>query len=184
MYCKNCGANLNNDDKFCKNCGTSINLGNIQDNKNNNESTGYHENNNQVVQSDFNETFIKAYIGDKADKMYESVKNGGINIWSIIFGIGYFAYRKMYLVSVLIVIIGGIVSYIIPFVGSYAGMIIGLMFCPLYKWDITRKLRKIKNENPTANETQLLEIAENKGGTSVVGAIMFFVIYFIIILFI
>lgn len=40
-------------------------------------------------------------------------------------------------------------------------MIIGLMFCPLYKWDITRKLRKVKNENPTANETQLLEIIRN-----------------------
>ncbi len=174
MYCKNCGANLSVDDKFCKNCETSINSRNIQDNKSN----------NQVVQTDFDETFIKAYIGAKADKMYESVKNGGINIWSIIFGIGYFAYRKMYLVSILIVIIGGIISYIFPFIGSFVGMIIGFMFCPLYKWDITRKLRNIKNENPTANETQLLEIAKNRGGTSIAGAIMFFVIYFIIIIFI
>ena len=46
------------------------------------------------------------------------------------------------------------------------------MFCPLYKWDITRKLRKIKEDNPNANEEQLLDIAKNKGGTDNITAIL------------
>ena len=180
MYCRNCGTNLSVNDKFCQNCGTLINSTEIQDNKNINGATSYLENNNQATQRDFNEEFIKAYIGVKADKMYESIKKGGINLWSMIFGLGYFFYRKMYLVSVLIIVIETIIGFIIPSIVRYVGLAIGLLFCPLYKWDITRKLRKIKNENPTATENQLLEIAKNKGGTSIVGAILFFVIIFIL----
>ncbi len=62
MNCKNCGEILNENDKFCNHCGQPIELKNI------NESIG------------FDEKFIKSFIGEKADKMYESVKNGGINI--------------------------------------------------------------------------------------------------------
>ena len=182
MHCKNCGVSLNDKDKFCNNCGMPITSENVQVNKNTNKVTEYFKDNNQHIQSSFDEQFIKTYIGAKADKMYESVKNGGINIWSILFGIVYFAYRKMYLVSILTVIIANIINYLIPYIGNYIGMFVGLMFCPLYKWDITRKLRQIKKENPTATETQLLELAKNKGGTSIVGAIMFFAIYFIMII--
>ena len=42
-----------------------------------------------------------------------------------------------------------------------------------------KKLREIKKDNPTANEDQLLLIAHNKGGTSIISAILFLIIYFI-----
>jgi len=116
--------------------------------------------------------------------MYDSVKKGGINIWAILFGVGYFAYRKMYLVSIIIVILGNTIGYLIPSISGYIGTFIGLMFCPLYKWDITRKLRKIKRDNPSADENQLLLMAQNKGGTSIISAILFFIIYLLFILFI
>ena len=90
----------------------------------------------------------------------------------------------MYLVSSIIVVLASIVSYLVPSIASYIGTFIGLMFCPIYKWDITRKLRKIKKDNPAADENQLLEIAKNKGGTSIVGAVLFLAVYVLVILFI
>ena len=177
MYCKKCGSMLNENDKYCNACGSRTET-------TNNIQNDYVENSNISNNNDFDERFIKSYIGNKADKMYDSIKKGGINIWAILFSIGYFAYRKMYLISVVIVILADIVGYLLPSISGYIGMFIGLMFCPIYKWDITRKLRKIKKENPNADETQLLSIAQNKGGTSIIGAIAFFVIYFLVIFFI
>ena len=152
---------------YCNNCDSELN-----------------ENDKYCNVVDFNEKFIKSYIGDKADEMYNSVKNGGINIWAILFGIGYFAYRKMYLISIIIVVLGNIVGYLIPSFSSYIWIIVGLMFCPIYKWDITRKLRKIKVHNSDVDESQLLSIAQNKGGTSIIGSILFFGLYILIIIFI
>lgn len=177
MFCKKCGIDLPNNAVFCPNCGI-----NLQEKNSEQITNNIDEKQNSIV--DFDEQFIKAYIGNKADKMYSSVKNGGFNIWGFLFGIGYFAYRKMYLISILIIIISDIVACIIPNVGNYVGTLIGLAFCPLYKWDITRKLRKIKQENPNANEEQLLYLAKNKGGTSIFGAIVFFAVYFLILVFI
>ncbi len=177
MFCKNCGSSLNKNDKYCNICGSQVEtINNIQND--------YVEKSQINNNNDFDEKFIKSYIGNKADKMYDSIKKGGINIWAILFGIGYFAYRKMYLISVIILILGNIVGYLVPSISGYIGTFIGLMFCPIYKWDITRKLRKIKNDNLNADETQLLSIAQNKGGTSIIGAITFLVIYSLIILFI
>lgn len=170
MICKNCGFNIEDTSEFCTNCKSLIkeNMTNeVQD---------------QTQKIDFDEAFIKAYIGSKADKMYDSVKNGGFNLWGFLFGIGYFAYRKMYFISIIMILISDIVALFIPNVANYVGMIIGLMFCPLYKWDITRKLRKLKQENPTASSDELLEKAKNKGGTSVLGTIGFLIAYFLILL--
>lgn len=171
MFCKKCGTKLSDDAKFCANCGVKIQEENSEQMTNNVEGE-------QGQKENFDEKLIKAYIGNKADKMYNSVKNGGFNIWGFLFGIIYFVYRKMYLVSILTIIISYIIGYIIPSIGNYVGVIIGLMFCPLYKWDITRKLRKIKQENPNTSEEQLLNLAKNKGGTSIIGAVVFFVVYF------
>ncbi len=169
MYCKNCNSLLNENDKYCNVCGSQVESVNEL---NNNNVNNLNDNN-------FDERFIKSYIGNKADKMYDSVKNNGFNIWSVLFGVGYFAYRKMYLISIIIVIISNIIVSLFPSISACVGSIIGLMFCPLYKWDITRKLRKIKNENPNADETSLLSMANKKGGTSIIGAITFFLIYFL-----
>lgn len=132
----------------------------------------------------FDKRYIKAYIGDKADAMYDSINNGGVNIWALLFGIFYFAYRKMYLVSVIILFLSSITSFLIPSISGYIGTIIGLMFCPLYKWDITRKLRKIKKDNLNATEEELISLAKTKGGTSLVSAILFLISLILIVVFI
>jgi len=180
MFCKKCGTKLSDDAKFCVKCGVGIERNNTENMK---ESVSNFEQ-EKIQKTDFDERFVKAYIGNKADKMYDSVKNGGFNIWGFLFGVGYFAYRKMYLISVAFIIICDLIALLIPKIGNYVGMIIGIMFYPLYKWDITRKLRKIKKDNPNANEGQLLYVAKNKGGTSAIGAITFYVVYILIIVFI
>lgn len=177
MYCKKCGVKLSTDSEFCINCNASVQETNQEQMTNNTE-------NEQCQEEKFDEEFIKSYIGKKADKMYNSIKNGGFNIWGFLFGIGYFAYRKMYLVSIIILIISTMIASIIPGLGNYVGIIFGLMFCPLYKWDITRKLKKIKTKNSNADKEQLLNLAKNKGGTSIVGAIIFLLFYFLILAFV
>lgn len=131
------------------------------------------------------ERLVKAYIGNKADKMYSSIKNGGINIFGILFGVFYYAYRKMYLVSIIIAIIAQLLG-LIPAFNNYSNIIswvIGFCFCPLYKWDITRKLRKIKSENVNAPEEELISIASKNGGTSIVGLIVFIIAFMILVFF-
>ena len=177
MYCKNCGATLKESDHYRNVCGSVVESNNSNDSNQfqGNNIPKNNEFNNSVT---FDEKFIKAYIGKNADKMYDSVKKGGINIWAILFGIAYFAYRKMYLISIIIAILIQCSVYLIPS-GSYISTLIGIFFCPIYKWHITKKLREIKKDNPTANEDQLLLIAHNKGGTSIISAILFLIIYFI-----
>ena len=160
MICKKCNCSFEENVKFCPNCGVLMEF----------------ENN-----INFDEKFIKAYIGKKADNMYDSVKNGGISMWALLFGLLYYSYRKMYLVLFISILISILIAIFVPSIGWFFGNFIGLMFCPLYKWDITRKLRKIKNENPGISEDKLIEIAKSKGGTSLVSALLFGIIYVILL---
>lgn len=177
MHCQNCGQKVEANSKFCSNCGCQI-----KNNVNNNKVTKEHFNieKAQTNTDNFDERFIKSYMGKNADQIYEKIMNGGINIWAILFGISYFVYRKMYFVSGILLLIVSIVIFGIPYTLSYVLLLIGLMFYSLYKWDITRKLRKIKKENKDKNEQQLIEIAKSKGGTSILGVIVFLIIYIII----
>jgi hypothetical protein len=131
------------------------------------------ENNDANTQISFDERFVKAYIGKKADKMYSSVKNHGINLLALLFGVFYYTYRKMYLVS-FAVFLGVLVLGLIPGINSISvvfGWLVGLRFCPLYKWDITRKLRKVKKENNNLSEGELIALASKMGGTSLLGLV-------------
>ena len=164
MVCQRCGTNLENNDCFCSNCGNSM----IDNLKMNDIS--------------FDEMFIKSYMGSKADRIYYSVKNGGVNIWALLFGVGYYIYRKMYFVSIIIIIIIGLIAKFIPNNGFPIWILIGGLFCPLYKWDITRKLRKIKRSNPNATESELIGIAKKLGGTSFVGVLFFGIVLIVSII--
>ena len=66
-------------------------------------------------------------------------------------------------------------------VSLFFGFIFGLAFYPLYKWDITRKLRKIKDENVNASNEELISIVSKKGGISSKGLIIFLIVYIIFI---
>lgn len=149
--------------------------------------------------NDFDKKLIKAYIGPNADKMYNEILNNKINIWGGLFGDIYFAYRKLYLLGIVLftlLVIGSYFAEISTFnvaVKVVANVIIlGLLiicslgFPSIYKNNITKKLRRIKEENPNATEEELLMIAKQKGGTSIVGlvgvALINIVLAFVIII--
>ena len=60
MYCKNCGSMLNENDKYCNVCGSQVEI-------TNNIQNDCVENPNINNNNDFDERFIKSYIGNKAD---------------------------------------------------------------------------------------------------------------------
>lgn len=171
MYCKRCGTELSSEDKFCKKCGLEVESNNIEDNNN------YKQENDVDIKEDFDIRLMKAYIGKNADKIYNSIRTGlGINGWAFLFGTIYYCYRKMYLVTIIAYISVVTISFIVPSITKYIWLFLDISFCSLYKWDITRKIKKIKQNNPNASEDELLDIARRKGGTSIIGALFMVVI--------
>lgn len=88
----------------------------------------------------------------------------------------------MYLVTFCFLPIILLVSYF-----DYIGIILiillfGFLFNPIYKWDINRKIKKIKRKNPNANKEQLNLIITKKGGTSKLALILSIIVTIIIIL--
>ncbi len=182
MFCNKCGAQLKDDANFCTNCGATIKeMKSEQINTTNNIA--------ECQNVDFDKELINAYIGKKADTMYDKTKNGGFSIFGFLFGFGYFVYRKMYLIVIVTTLIFTVISYICSHISNSAllnefwssllSILSSVMFYPSYKWDITRKLRKIKQENPNASKEQLLNLAQQKGGVSVIGVIIYIIIVFL-----
>ena len=134
------------------------------------------ENTNQVNQ----EELIRIWIGEKADEMYPKMqRSGSFNVCAFLFGVFYLAYRKMYLVALIAFLISAILSQ----VGSAASLLLwiatGFCFYPIYKWDITRKLKDCEYMHKSPEET--IEYAREKGGTSVGAVFVCLIPYFILI---
>lgn len=178
MFCKMCGKEVADSVKFCTNCGATIDESEVVNaeiitNDLNQVPTENFENQSNT---DLDERLMQAFIGKEADKMYDKVKNGGLSIWGILFGIEYFVYRKMYLVTLLIVLVNTLLNYISPSVSNLVTYFSGWLFYPIYKWDIMRKIKSIKSNNPNASEEELINIAKSKGGTSLFGVFIISVI--------
>lgn len=179
MYCKKCGSRVDSNSNFCTNCGTIVNS-NINDINNVNQSS-IDKNTETKVNTEIlnnnepnmDEKLIKIYIGRNADKMYPKLINNKLkfNLWSILFSRIYFLYRKMYLVVLLQFLITISLFLFAPSISNMTG-IISFLFYPIYKWDINRKIKKLKQENNNIAEDQLIKIVRNKGGVSVIGAII------------
>lgn len=183
MFCKVCGKEVADGSKFCVNCGASINESASVNTTvvNNNFNQVPTENFVNQGSNDLDERLMKAFIGKKADKMYNKVKNGGLSLWGILFGGLYFIYRKMYLVYLLIILVNIVFNFIAPGVSTLVSYFIGWFFYPIYKWDIKRKIKGIKSDNPNASEEELINIATQKGGTSLGWFAVVFIISFIIV---
>lgn len=120
-----------------------------------------------------NEILVKAYIGNNADQIYDDMYvNSKFVWWCILFGPFYFAYRKMYLITFLSLLAIGVIPAIIP-IGAPLFIIWPLVASPLYKLDIDRKIKEIREENPNQSTEDLANIAREKGGTSVLAGILF-----------
>lgn len=135
-----------------------------------------------TTEADLNEKMIRAYIGPKADIMYEKVaiKKYKINIFAIILGPVYFIYRKMYLVVLIIFLLAVLFSKLpIVFLSFY---VVYFMFYFIYRGEINRKIKNIKNKNKTLNNDQLIEVIKKKGGTNLAGAIITSIFIFVVLI--
>jgi hypothetical protein len=147
--------------------------------------------NNPPVEDDLDTAMIKAYIGPKANKMYDNTMKGrGINIFAIIFTYFYMLYRKMYGQAVAAYIVVTIlVSFIPDILGLNGAMtswfngvmtfLPGFFFYPLYRRHVLKKTDRIKAEIPGLNYKKLVAAAGEQGGTNPMVTAIFAILYLV-----
>ncbi len=148
--------------------------------ENNGEPQNFNNNQMNSFGNDNDEDFKKIWM----DKLYEKANTKKFSIPAFFFGSLYYLYRKLYLpgfvfllISCLIPIIGlsliptlPVAPLIATLIALIMQIIYGFAFYPLYKSHINGKLAKSKNEVQSPN--QLLDIAKNKGGKSVLFVVL------------
>lgn len=147
-----------------------------------NESNAYEKN--------IEDKMIDEYIGQDAIV----VKTKGVNWISAVIGqaIGpvWFFYKRAHLLGFFFIfvsfVIGNLASKINFEQASYVMFFIYLFVTnKLYLWDVKRKVRKIIEKNPMVSDTELLEIARQKGKESILAVIVYivlFILYFFLIM--
>jgi len=143
-----------------------------------NQNYGYSTNNSMPQNNLVNDIdLIDAYIGNNADKL----KNGGFSVNTFLFGVLYVLYRKMWLLGFAWLAINIIVTMFLPSISTYvtwgANIIISLQFKKLYLNHVTEEVNKIKIENPGKNNSQLMLICSQKGGTTLIPVVLVGIIY-------
>lgn len=210
MNCPRCNNIINSGENFCRYCGYSLLTNNsipsyslpnqnqpYNQNINNNQIPSYTSpNQNQNLYNNVNDTFlIDSYIGKNADK----ITTRGFSVPAFIFGPYYLLYRKMYKVAViwiLILIIINVVSFllnnilitrILGALVTAAHAAVGAKFKDIYVDFVTKKVKEIKEKNPSASANDLSKICMQKGGTTILPIVLitlFYMILYTIIIFI
>lgn len=167
MICPKCGTE--NKGNCCIRCGTMLNGNDIIQIKD-----------TRVVGNSIHDDLV-LFIGDKA----ELILNKKINIFAAIFSILWFVYRKSYLVATILLLVETLiilsVSLLIPNIPIYVVFILFSIFYlffanTLYIADSSRKIRNVKRKN-----TAYFNKLRKKGGTSIIGVILFNIILIAII---
>ena len=171
MYCPKCGSKLDESAKFCKNCGENL------DDKHK-EQFEYDYSHTNITDDDLK----KAYIGNN----YEKLEKGRFSLPTLFLGIYYLLYRKMWLYSLLWLIITvlstiGIyvykISYLFLLPMIYI-ILLSALFTNLYSKKVDKEIMKIKKNNSDKSNEELLVICKKKGGVSV-GAVVTVIILII-----
>lgn len=129
------------------------------------------------------ERLVAEYIGKGADEIMNSKTNWVAAILGQGIGPIWFFYRKSYLVGFLFLIItillGRIASALNIEKAYYIMSIIYLLTAnKLYLWDVRRKVRKILAKGDmNMSEDELIECARKKGGTSVLAAVIYVLLF-------
>ena len=208
MNCQNCNAQLNPGQTFCHVCGQPVNSTQAQYNQNNQQlqnriqpdntqinisnqpiinnnsntiNTQQNNNYNQTYMNNYSdENLINAYIGKNAEKL----KQGGFSINTFFFGTLYVLYRKMWLLGLLWMVGGILVSSILGNFGYIiliaANILISVQFKKWYLEHVRKKVQKIKMDNNGASQEQLVMLCNKKGGTTILPIVIFVILYAII----
>lgn len=143
---------------------------NIQDNsininQNNTDTNGkaYENKDNAINPND--EELINAYVGTKYDKF----KNGKFNIWALLFGPLYLAYRKMFWYGIGLCVVETILTNFIK-IGFWFGLVLRIVLAlfvnKFYLQEASKKVNKIKSENANVSKDGLVLASKITGGVS------------------
>lgn len=135
----------------------------ININQNNTDTNGQvYE--NKPEQSD-DEELIEAYVGTKYDKF----KKGKFNVWTLLFGPIYLAYRKMFWYGIGLCVVETILTNAIKIGFLFVlvlRIVLAIFINKFYLQDANKKVNKIKSENSNASTDVLLMASKLSGGVS------------------
>lgn len=180
MYCRKCGNKLGNSEKFCTRCGTKVEPTDI--NTPSPQMFMYNDINKNINNSISDGELIRAYIGSKESKMYyKAISKKGFNIWAYLFGGLYYAYRKLFVASLIIIIINILIIYVLKlnYLLAFVNILYASLFYKIYGSHIEKQVDKIKKENPNSTGDELIRKCSRKGGISILFPIVILIISFV-----
>lgn len=135
----------------------------ININQNNTDGNAYENKDNAINPDD--EELINAYVGTKYDKF----KNGKFNIWALLFGPLYLAYRKMFWYGIGLCVVETILTNVVK-IGIIFGLILRVVLAlfvnKLYLQEASKRVNKIKSENANVSNGGLVLASKITGGVS------------------
>ena len=179
MYCRKCGNKLGNGERFCTRCGTKVEENTIN---NTPQMFMYNDINKNINNSISDGELIRAYIGSKESKMYyKAISKKGFNIWAYLFGGLYYAYRKLFIASLIIIIINILIIYVLKlnYLLAFVNILYASLFYKIYGSHIEKQVDKIKKENPNSTGDELIRKCSRKGGISILFPIVILIISFV-----
>lgn len=133
-------------------------------NTNQNTDGKAYKNKVNAINSD-DEELINAYVGTKYDKF----KNGKFNIWALLFGPLYLAYRKMFWYGIGLCVVETILTNFIK-IGFWFGLVLRIVLAvfinKFYLQEASKKVNKIKSENANVSKDGLVLASKITGGVS------------------
>lgn len=192
MKCKNCGKRIKKQELFCNSCGyyngdsTAVSWDNEADllaEEKKEEQKSIEKKEEQEEFAYENEDLLEDFIGDD----YKAIKNSKFNIWAFLLSWEYFIYRKLFIIGSVGLLLTGLIllflrSFLIVFL-AISMIICGFAFNPIYIIIAKKKIEKIIDNNPDEDRYTLSNLAMEKGGESLVLALVFYAIFIVIIFF-
>ncbi len=136
-----------------------------------------------------NEELYRAWIGTKKqDKYFEKIKNGGFSFVGLILPHLLLITRKMYIETIVLVIIEIILDVFTGLLGikgetaiiiNFAvGLTVAFSYYSLYEWNIRRKIEKYRKQG--ISDEEQIKIAQKCGGDKITLKVIIAIVVFVI----
>ena len=132
---------MGDSEKFCTRCGTKVEPTDI--NTPAPQMFMYNDINKNINNNASDGELIRAYIGSKENKMYyKAISKKGFNIWAYLFGAVYYAYRKLYVASLIIIIINILIIYVLKlnYLLAFVNILYACLFYKIYGTHIEKEV--------------------------------------------
>ncbi len=114
------------------------------------------------------EKLLNIYIGNN----YEKIIKEKFSIPALFLQYFYVFYRKVYIPGIIYTILITITPSSLVYIWIIVGIFLGIFFNKLYISYAKNRINKIKEENKNLSENELLNLCKQKGGTSILSAIL------------